>query len=266
MIQANERTTNLIMEIDNYINSLNIGSLDLCLSPALAKPIEINHPMDLAPLIEHTSLRSDTTKEKIIRLCAEAKRFHFYGVCVSPIFVEYASQELEGTGIAVVSVVGFPLGASTTEIKVKEAMQLVKAGADEIDMVIMLGALKGRAYRLVYDDIRAVVNAIRPTPVKVIIEAGILDEREKIFACLLALRAGASFLKTSTGFAYAKTSKCYELKGATIDDIKIMRLIGGYKIGIKASGGIGNYETAKILIEAGASRIGSSASVSIIKV
>jgi len=147
---------------------------------------------------------------------------------------------------------------------VEEAKQVIKNGADEIDMVISLGALKNNDYKFVYNDIKSVVDTVKPVPVKVIIESSLLNKSEKINACLLALKAGASFLKTSTGFAYVKTSKGFEIKGATVEDIRLIKSVVDNKMGIKASGGIADYRSAKALVNAGATRIGCSSSVSIV--
>jgi deoxyribose-phosphate aldolase len=247
----------LIKEVEDFFLELGIEPLESETPIKMEKSMSFDDPKDLAPLIEHTSLKPDVTKKQVIRLCKEAKRCDFYGVCVNPIFVKDAFQLLEGSGRSVISVVGFPLGANITSVKAEEARNATHDRANEIDMMIALGALKGREYVSVYNDIRAVVEASKPIPVKVIIEAGLLDLKEKIYACVLALWAGASCLKTSTGFAYKN-------KSAKIDDIPLMRAAVKNKIGIKAAGGISDYKTAKAMVEAGASRIGSSSSVSIV--
>jgi deoxyribose-phosphate aldolase len=226
--------------------------------------IKIEQPMDLAQYIEHTLVRSDATRMDITKLCEEAKKFNFLGVCVNPIYVQEAAQKLDDSNCLVISVVGFPLGANLTSTKVEEAKQVIKNGADEIDMVISLGALKNNDYKFVYNDIKSVVDTVKPVPVKVIIESSLLNKSEKINACLLALKAGASFLKTSTGFAYVKTSKGFEIKGATVEDIRLIKSVVDNKMGIKASGGIADYRSAKALVNAGATRIGCSSSVSIV--
>ncbi|MBU6390805.1 MAG: deoxyribose-phosphate aldolase [Planctomycetota bacterium] len=211
--------------------------------------------MDLAPLIEHTLLKPEATRRDIVILCDEATRFHFCGVCVNPVSVKEARQRLAGTDCLVVTVVGFPLGANVTATKVEETKHVIKLGANEVDMVVSLGALKDGDYRTAYQDIRMVVEAAGIIPVKVIIEAGLLKEKEKIAACLLSVRAGAAFVKTSTGFT---------AHGATIEDIKLMRAVVGDRLGIKAAGGIRDFQTARTLVEAGATRLGCSASIAIV--
>ena len=243
-------------------NELNLKNINL--KDKTSNVEKITHPMDLAKYIEHTLVRPDATRDKIKKLCEEAKEFHFIGVCVNPIFVRDAYEELKSSNCLVVCVVGFPLGANLTSTKVVEAKEAVRNGANEIDMVISLGALKNNESFFVYNDINSVVEAVKPVPVKVIIETGILNKFEKIKACLLALQAGASFIKTSTGFTYIKTQTRIERKGASVDDVLLIKSIVKDKIGIKASGGIDNFQSAKALIEAGATRLGCSSSVSIV--
>jgi len=166
-----------IKEIENFILELGIEPLESERPMKMEKSIRFDHPMDLAPLMEHTSLKPDVTKEQVIRLCDEAKCFHFHGVCINPIFVKDASQKLKGSNILIISVVGFPLGANITRVKEEEARNVVQDGAHEVDMMIALGALKGQEYKSVYNDIRAVVEASKSIPVKVIIEAGLPSTR-----------------------------------------------------------------------------------------
>lgn len=212
--------------------------------------------MDIAKYIDHTILKADTKKENVIKICTEAKEYKFYSVCVNPYYVPLVRKELEGSDVKITSVVGFPLGATPKEVKAFETKNAVENGANEIDMVINIGALKNKDYDVVKEDIKAVVDAAEANViVKVIIEASLLTEEEKIKACELSKEAGADFVKTSTGFSTG---------GATIEDVKLMRSIVGDKIGVKASGGIRDKEKALKMIEAGANRIGASSSVAIV--
>ena len=211
---------------------------------------------ELAKKIDHTQLRPNATVDDIRKLCDEAKKYGFYGVCVSPSYVRTAKKFLENTDIKVISVVGFPLGNTYTEVKVLEAEKLVDDGVDEIDMVMNISAFKSGMYDLVKDDIRAVVNAVKPIPVKVIIETCYLSDDEKIKATEIAIEAGAAFVKTSTGFGP---------EGARVEDIALIKRIFGDKIKIKASGGIKDAKTAIEMIKAGADRIGASKGVQIIE-
>ncbi|HZK01231.1 MAG TPA: deoxyribose-phosphate aldolase [Anaerovoracaceae bacterium] len=208
--------------------------------------------------IDHTNLKANATRADIIRLCGEAKKHHFYAVCVNSCHVELASGELKGTEIKVASVVGFPLGASLTKAKVCEAETAAGLGATEIDMVMDIGALKDKRYSRIVDDIRAVVHAVKKynAIVKVILETCLLTDDEIVKACQLSKEAGATFVKTSTGFSTA---------GATINHVKLMAEAVAGNLKVKASGGIRDKATAKKMIEAGADRIGSSASVEICK-
>lgn len=205
--------------------------------------------------IDHTLLKPDATEEQIRRLCNEAKDFHFAAVCVNPTWVKFCAGILKGTDVKICAVVGFPLGANLPEIKAEEARLAVTDGASEIDMVINIGAMKSGKFRQVQEDIRAVRQAAPDAILKVIIETCLLTDDEKWLACLVAERAGADFVKTSTGFS---------AKGATIPDIVLMRKTVGPKIGVKASGGIKTYEDAKKMIDAGADRIGTSSGVAIV--
>lgn len=205
--------------------------------------------------IDHTLLKPDATEEQIRRLCNEAKNFHFAAVCVNPTWVKFCAEILKGTDVKICAVVGFPLGANLSEIKAEEARLAVADGASEIDMVMNIGAMKSGKFRQVQEDIRTVRQAAPDAILKVIIETCLLTDDEKWLACQMAERAGADFVKTSTGFS---------VKGATIPDIVLMRKTVGPKIGVKASGGIKTYEDAKKMIDAGASRIGTSSGVAII--
>ncbi|HSI02852.1 MAG: deoxyribose-phosphate aldolase [Myxococcota bacterium] len=212
-------------------------------------------PSDIAPLIDHTLLKADATKEELKKLCEEAKKYGFATVCVNPTNVRYCAGLLEGSSTKAIAVVGFPLGASVPQAKAFEARQAVRDGAQEIDMVINITALKAKDYATVLDDICAVVAASAPKPVKVILETAMLNTEEKIIASSLSKVAGAAFVKTSTGFGPG---------GATAEDVALMRRIVGPEIGVKASGGVRTTEDAMNMIEAGANRLGASASVGIV--
>jgi deoxyribose-phosphate aldolase len=213
---------------------------------------------DVASYIDHTLLKPDATETEIDRLCAEAAEWRFATVCVNPTWVARAARRLKGTGVGVCAVVGFPLGATTPDVKQYEARRAIFDGANEIDMVINVGALKSGDVRLVGDDIRMVVAACDPCGVtsKVILETALLTDEEKVTACTLAKAAGADFVKTSTGFGPG---------GATAADIALMRRSVGQEMGVKASGGVRDLEQMKAMVAAGATRIGASAGVRIVK-
>jgi len=211
---------------------------------------------ELAKKIDHTLLKADTTKEQIQNLCKDAKNYSFFSVCINPCWVAVAKHELTGSSVKICSVIGFPLGANTNELKAYETQQLLKAGVHEIDMMMNIGALKSGLDLEVLEDIERVIQAAKSCPVKVIIETALLSEEEKVRASEICVRAGAAFVKTSTGFAGA---------GATIQDIKLIRRTVGSLMGIKASGGIKTYEQAMQLLEAGATRLGCSQSVAIMQ-
>ncbi|MEX2160486.1 MAG: deoxyribose-phosphate aldolase [Anaerolineales bacterium] len=216
-------------------------------------------PIDLsvAKLIDHTLLKPDATPDQIAQLCYEARKYGFASVCVNPGYVKLCADLLKGTEVKVCTVIGFPLGASAPDVKVFEAETALRDGATEIDMVINIGALKGRDFTLVARDIAGVVKLAHAAGalVKVIIETALLNEEEKITACLLAKEAGADYVKTSTGFSGG---------GATVADIALMRRVVGPEMGVKASGGVHDYAEAKSLVDAGATRIGASAGVKIV--
>lgn len=203
-------------------------------------------------LIDHTLLKSDATLSMITQLCDEAMKYHFASVCVNPTWVHYCADYLKDCDVKVCTVIGFPLGASTTETKIFEAKNAIENGADEIDMVINIGALKDGHLDLVYNDIKAVVDACFNHCVKVIIETCLLTDEEKRTACHLAVKAHATFVKTSTGFSTG---------GATVHDVTLMKETVGDQCFVKASGGVRNYEDMMAMIHAGASRIGTSAGV-----
>ena len=212
----------------------------------------------LGHLIDHTILKPDATHDEIAQLCYEARKFQFASVCVNPSNVKLCAQLLEGSGVPVCTVVGFPLGANPTDVKVFETQQAIREGATEVDMVINVGALKSRDYELVEQDIASIARACHAgnAILKVIIEAALLTDEEKVIACQLAKVAGADFVKTSTGFGPG---------GAQVEDVALMRKVVGPSIGVKAAGGIRTFEEAQRMIAAGASRIGASASVKIVQ-
>ena len=204
--------------------------------------------MDIAKKIDHTMLKADASADTIKRYCKEAVEHKFASVCVNSCHVPLVSSQLKGSGVMTCCVVGFPLGAMLTSAKAFEASESVKAGAEEVDMVINIGAVKDRNWDFVRDDIKAVVEASKPAIVKVIIETCLLTDEEKVKACELSEEAGAAFVKTSTGFSTG---------GATVEDIRLMRKTVGDRLQVKASGGIRTPEFARELVEAGADRIGA---------
>lgn len=213
--------------------------------------------MSIAKLIDHTALKPQTTQADVRRLCAEAAEYGFASVCVNPCRVALCAELLQGTGVKVCTVIGFPLGAATPAVKAFEADQAIRQGASEVDMVLNVGALKDGDYDLVRADIAAVTEAAKGKAlVKVILETCLLTDEEKRIACRLAKEAGAEFVKTSTGFSTG---------GATAEDIALMRGEVGAEMGVKASGGIRDYAAARAMVQAGASRIGASAGVQIVE-
>ncbi|KOO43871.1 deoxyribose-phosphate aldolase [Priestia koreensis] len=212
---------------------------------------------EIAKMIDHTALKPDTTKEQIVTLCEEAAQYGFASVCVNPTWVELAASLLKGTDVKVCTVIGFPLGATTPEVKAFETKNAIENGATEVDMVINIGALKDKNDELVERDIQAVTAAARGKALsKVIIETCLLTDEEKNRACKLAAKAGADYVKTSTGFSTG---------GSTPQDVALMREAVGPDMGVKASGGVRNAEQAKAVIDAGATRIGASSGVSIVQ-
>lgn len=207
-----------------------------------------------AAMIDHTLLKADSTQKQVEQICAEAKQYGFASVCVNPTWVNYSAKALAGTAVKVCTVIGFPLGATTSAVKAFETKDAIANGAGEIDMVINIGALKDGNFDFVRDDIKAVVDAANGTLVKVIIETCLLTDAEKVKACELAVEAGADFVKTSTGFSTG---------GATAEDIALMRKTVGPTIGVKASGGVRSLEDMQKMIENGATRIGASSGVAI---
>ena len=209
----------------------------------------------LASYIDHTLLKPEATREQLSKLADEARAHRFATVCVNSVNVRLMTQLLRGSSVPVCAVVGFPLGAMSPRSKAYETKEAIRCGAKEIDMVINIGALKSGDYGLVLRDIQAVVDAARPISVKVILETSKLTHEEKVIACALSKSANAAFVKTSTGFGGG---------GATVDDVTMMRRIVGAEMGVKASGGVRNQDDAKKMIQAGANRIGASASVAIV--
>lgn len=213
--------------------------------------------MNINKLIDHTALKPNTNKESILKLIAEAKTYDFASVCVNPCWVALAHQELKNTDVKVCTVIGFPLGANTTEVKVFETKDAIEKGAQEIDMVINIAMLKDKEYDYVENEIHQIVEAAKDKAiVKVIIETCLLTDEEKIKACELSQKAGADFVKTSTGFSTG---------GATVHDIALIRKTVGAEMGVKASGGVHTHEEALAMVEAGATRIGASAGVKLLK-
>ena len=214
---------------------------------------------NIASMIDHTILKPEAKKEEVELLCKEAMEYKFAAVCINPFYVSLCSELLKDTGVKVATVIGFPLGANTTAVKVFETEDAIKNGANEIDMVINVGALKNKDYETVKKDIEGVVKAAhshKDVIVKVIIETALLEKEEKIKACELSMQAKADFVKTSTGFSTG---------GATIEDVELMKSVVGDNLEIKASGGVRDIETARAMIEKGATRLGTSSGVKIAK-
>jgi deoxyribose-phosphate aldolase len=211
--------------------------------------------MDLAKYIDHTLLKADATVDDIAKLCAEAAEHRFAAVCVNPVYVDLAAHILAGRGVRVATVVGFPLGATFTAVKVLETREAVRRKADEIDMVMNIAAARAGQWDAVADDIRQVVAAAAGKTVKVILETAFLTDDAKRRACEAAVAAGAGFVKTSTGFGPA---------GATAEDVRLMRSCVGDAVGVKASGGIRTRQQAELMIAAGATRLGTSAGVALL--
>lgn len=212
--------------------------------------------MELSKYIDHTLLKADATVEQIQTLCQEAIDYNFMSVCINPVHIPVAKKAIGDSDVKICTVIGFPLGANTTSVKVYEAKQAVEAGATEVDMVINIGAAKAGDWTTVENDIHAVVDAMPANViVKVIIETSLLTDAEKTLASQAAQRAGTNFVKTSTGFSTG---------GATLDDVRLMRQVVGPDLGVKASGGVSNYAEAIAMIEAGATRIGASKGIAIV--
>jgi len=209
----------------------------------------------LAKKIDHTLLKPEATQDELKKICNEAIRYGFATVCVNSANIPFVAKCLKGSDVKPIAVVGFPIGAMSTHAKVGETKEAIHNGAQEIDMVINIGALKSHDYQTVYDDIKAVVTASKPYIVKVILETALLSDEEKIAACAISKKAKAGFVKTSTGFSKG---------GATVDDIRLMRQVVGPEMGVKASGGVRTQEDALTMLAAGATRIGASSSIAIV--
>lgn len=212
--------------------------------------------MEINRMIDHTLLKPESTREQIKSLCDEALEYNFKSVCINPFWVSYANDILKDSEVSVCTVIGFPLGANTTSMKATEAREAILNGADEVDMVINVGLLKSKEYDLVEEDIKAVVEESKDKIVKVIIETCLLSDEEIVKACEISMKSGADFVKTSTGFNSA---------GAKAQDVNLMRKTVGDTLGVKASGGIRDLKTAREMIENGATRLGVSAGIEIIK-
>ena len=212
--------------------------------------------MNLAGYIDHTILKPEATKQDVLKLCTEAKQYGFASVCVNAYYTKLVADALKDSDVKTCVVVGFPLGATFTEIKAHETELAIQHGADEVDMVINIGALKDKDYDAVEQDIKAVVDAAKGKAiVKVIIETCLLTEEEKVKACELSVKAGAEFVKTSTGFSTG---------GATVEDVALMKKTVGNQALVKASGGVRDFKGAKAMIDAGADRIGASSGIKIV--
>ncbi len=211
--------------------------------------------MELNKYIDHTNLKQDMSEQDLIKLVNEAKEYDFFSICINPCWVKQASELLAGSNTKVCSVIGFPLGANTTNIKVLEAKEAIENGASEIDMVINVSKLKDKDYEYVYNEIKKIKEAIGNNVLKVIIEACLLTNEEKTIACQIIMKAGANFVKTSTGMSTG---------GATVEDVKLFKEVVGDTTLIKAAGGVRTYEDAISMIEAGANRIGTSGGVKIV--
>ncbi|PIS44568.1 MAG: deoxyribose-phosphate aldolase [Ignavibacteria bacterium CG_4_8_14_3_um_filter_37_9] len=246
--------TNVITQPNAIKNIVNVGAERITAGLGVGDHLP---DLSLARMIDHTMLKPDATNDEITKLCSEAKQYHFASVCVNPGFVPLCSSLLKGTDVKVCTVIGFPLGATTTEVKRLEAEQAIASGAVEIDMVINVGQLKSGNYDYVFNDVNKVVTAVKAhrNVCKVILETALLTDEEKVKACLICKKAGADFVKTSTGFSKG---------GATVGDVALMKKVVGSAIGVKASGGIRSKEDAEAMIASGADRIGASASVKIV--
>ena len=210
---------------------------------------------DIARIIDHTLLAPEATPEMVERLCREAVEHEFYSVCIAPAFVSLASDSLAGSGVRICTVAGFPAGMNEPEVKAYETDLAIRRGADEVDVVMNIGAAKAGNWGQVADDVESVVGSAAGRPVKVILETCLLTDKEKQRACEACVAAGAGFVKTSTGFSHG---------GATEADVRLLRAAVGPDVGVKASGGIRDYDTACTMIEAGATRLGASSSLKII--
>ncbi|GAB4488010.1 MAG: deoxyribose-phosphate aldolase [Anaerolineales bacterium] len=226
--------------------------------PAAPAALKMPHGAELAAWIDHTLLKPEATPAQIEKLCAEAREYHFATVCINPVYVPLAEKLLRDSGVPVCAVIGFPLGATTPELKAMEAGRVAEMGAAEIDMVIHIGALKADDAARALEDVQAVSDAChaRGARLKVILEMALLTRHEKILGCVVSQAAAADFVKTSTGFGPG---------GATVEDVALMRAIVGEKMGVKAAGGIRSLADARTMVAAGANRLGASAGVAILR-
>jgi deoxyribose-phosphate aldolase len=249
----------IVKEVTHSVLEKMGGLLETSVPAVQAAPgvISAGYDASYAQYIDHTVLKPETVKATLKKFCDEAKQYHFASVCVNPVNVAYVAAQLKGSGVKTCSVVGFPLGAVTSFIKAAESIEAIKNGAEEIDMVINIGALKDKEYDVVYHDILGVVSVSHPRAiVKVIIETSALSDEEKVAACVLAKRAGADFVKTSTGFGSG---------GATVEDVRLMKQTVGDGVRVKASTGINDRRICDEMLKAGAVRMGTSKGIRIVK-
>lgn len=255
-MDQNELINKITREVMNKLQTQMNFSNRPASSGGSGSGIVVNSPADAAQLIDHTLLKPEATKEQFDKLVEEAKQYRFWSVCVNSNWVSYVAPKLRGSGVKVCAVVGFPLGAMDARSMAFETRRAIEDGAAEIDMVLNIGALKSGDLKTVEEGIRAVRRATRQkTVLKVILETGLLEESEKIIACQLCKKAGADFVKTSTGFAKG---------GATVEDIALMRRTVGPEMGVKASGGVRTFADVQAMVAAGATRVGASSSVAIV--
>jgi deoxyribose-phosphate aldolase len=246
--------TNVVTQKKAVNNIVNVGAARIAAGLGIGNELR---DKNVASMIDHTLLKPEATPDEIKKLCMEAKDYSFASVCINPCYVSLCSELLRGTSVKICTVIGFPLGANTTEVKKYETEEAIKNGANEVDMVINVGQLKQGNYDYVEKDVRAVVSTARRHNVlsKVIFETALLTDEEKVRAALICKKAGADFVKTSTGFSKG---------GATVGDVALMKYVVGSAIGVKAAGGIRSKEDAEAMIASGADRIGASASVKIV--
>ncbi|MEA4908748.1 MAG: deoxyribose-phosphate aldolase, partial [Anaerolineaceae bacterium] len=250
-----DQKANVKTIVDNVLKGMEAFKQS---APGAPWMTELPKDINLANYIDHTLLKPEATAEQITQICKEAREYSFASVCINPSHVKLCAELLKGSPVKVCTVIGFPLGATSTDVKVFEANSAIDNGATEVDMVINVGGLKSRNLELVADDIHSVVEAAhaKGALVKVIIETALLNEEEKVLATLLTKEAGADFVKTSTGFSTG---------GATVEDVALLRRVIGPKLGVKAAGGVRSKEDAENMIKAGATRLGASAGVKIMQ-
>ena len=245
------------MDINEIVKEVTRSVMEKAGGEASVKITKAGYDASYAQYMDHTVLKQDTVKATLKKFCDEAKQYHFASVCINSANVAYVASQLKGSGVKTCSVIGFPLGATTSLVKAVEASEAIKNGADEVDMVINIGALKDKEYDVVYNDILAVVNAAHPNAiVKVIIETGLLTDEEKVAACTLAKKAGVDFVKTCTGFGPG---------AATVEDIRLMKQTVGEGIKVKASTGINDRKICDEMLKAGATRMGTSKGIKIVE-